>query len=173
MQQKSSAKSGHLKQEDRKNFRSHHVYATRSAVEFRVDVTRAGNQTVTIDAASARGNGRYNWDNRISIQVTPHELPYLAAVFNHLLLECKFDNHGGDKGFSLEYQPQYGKFLVKIYRKPNKGMHVVPIPAADAFYVNAIIMQQLGKNCDSDTVSVMLFLREFAKTAAANVKGKA
>lgn len=146
-----------------KHTRSHHVYGKKAAVEFRLDWTRKGLPTIAIDGAGLLpGSEKYNWASKISIQITGNELPFVAAVLHRLIPKCEFKYHG-NKGYSLEYQAHKGHFFVRVYQGDGQGLHAVPMPPCDAFYVCGLVMKQLHAIFNMESTAIMLTLKTFAR----------
>ena len=137
-----------------------HVYGARAAVEFRPDVSRANFPTVMIDAADAVGERRYDWAHKLCVQLTPRELPAVAAVLTGLLPSCEFKHHGPEKnkGFSLTRQEH--DIAVRVFQGgEEKTMKIVPMPLEEAFYVNCLVLRQLQRahgGFDGPTVAFAL-----------------
>lgn len=69
--------------------------------------TRAkGAHTVRIEGASSNGPRDFNWSDKISLQFTIKELPFILAVLMGWIPKVQFVAHGpnNDKGVSLEVQ---------------------------------------------------------------------
>ena len=137
-----------------------HVYGARAAVEFRPDVNRANFPTVVIDAADAVGERRYDWAHKLCVQLTPRELPAVAAVLTGLLPSCEFKHHGPEKnkGFSLTRQER--DIAVRVFQGgEDKSMKIVPMPLEEAFYVSCLVLRQLRRaygGFDGPTVAFAL-----------------
>ncbi|WP_150306322.1 hypothetical protein [Pseudomonas saliphila] len=137
-----------------------HVYGGRAALCFNADITKSGNETIALDAASSTGPKTYDWKQKIRIQLTKAELPVVAAVLLGVRGKCEFKNHGqnNDKGFSLERQDG-GKVFVSVFAK-GQSAKAVPILAPDVLWVTAIVLQQLQKNCpDIDSMGIITLVR--------------
>ncbi len=137
---------------------TYHVYGKNAALSFEESLTRANIPTVCIDAALNNGNGGYNWNRKIRIQLTSSELPAVAAVFLGFLPRCEFTNHGeqSDKGFSIERQ-EHG-FFTRVFAKGEK-VRAVPVTPHDAFYVCSLVIRQIVKGqpwLTADAVTAML-----------------
>lgn len=124
-----------------------HVYGQSAALCFEADQTRAGEPTVALDAALAKGQKQkdneraFDWASKIRLQLTRTELPVVLGVFLHILPGCEFKYHGEhrDKGFSVANQGD--SFLVRVFAK-EQPPRVVPIGPEDAVRVAALLMQQ-------------------------------
>ncbi len=118
-----------------------HAYGTKAALTFETDESRAGMPTIFIDAAASVGERKYDWSNKLRLQLTRQELPVVAAVFLGILPKCEFKNHGEgkDKGFSIENQ---GKaFFIRVFAKGKN--FPVPVDPIDAFYIASLVLHQL------------------------------
>lgn len=137
-----------------------HVYGGKAALCFEADKTKAGFDTVALDAAASSGPRQYNWGNKVRIQLTRGELPVVAAVLIGALPSCEFKSHGPnkDKGFSIERQAG-GKVFIKVMAA-NEGVKAVPVMASDIFYVTSLFLRQIQKSHPwLDGPSVMALVR--------------
>lgn len=137
-----------------------HVYSNKAALCFESDMTKAGLDTVSLDAATSSGVRQYDWGKKVRIQLTRGELPVVAAVLLGVIQNCEFKNHGQDnsKGFSIERQPG-GKLFVKVFAK-GEPLRAVPVMAPDAFYVTSLVMRQLQKaNPWLDSTALLALIR--------------
>lgn len=139
-------------QEEQKNngereFISHHVYGGRDALCFDCTETRGGFHTISIDAAKGVGGGsrRRNWDEKVTVQVTPGEFPQVFAVLTRQRDKCEFSAHGpnNDKGFSMEVQGE--NIYCKVWAK-DRGVVGVPITPADRPHLVALMLRQWRQN---------------------------
>ena len=141
------------------------AYGRKAALEFRAFVAEQGYDTVMLEAASARGERRYDWGNKISVMMMQRELPEVAAVLLGALKGCEFRHHGPrkNKGFSIENQG--GKFFVRVFRTGDeRELHGVPVPFEDAFYIAALVLRQLGRAVrGADAATIVTALRAYAR----------
>lgn len=125
---------------------SHHVYGGKAALCWDVDETKNGDATIRLEAAKAIGERKYDWGNKITIQLTRDELPCVAAVFLGILPRTEGKNHGvGDqqgKGFEIEHQGN--KLFIKVFA-PQKPPCAVPVSPEDAFTVAGLLVRQIRK----------------------------
>ncbi len=143
-----------------------HVYGGKAALSFEADKTRDGTHTVALDAAVSVGERKYDWTNKIRLQLTSRELPVVAAVMLGLVPKCEFKNHGpnNDKGFSMECQ--IDKVFVKVFAK-DQALRAVPVDAADAWRVGTVLLRQLRRQCPwMDGQALNLSLRALATRIA-------
>jgi len=136
---------------------SYHVYGGKAALCFNADLTRKGFYTVALDGAMATAPRKYNWTDKIRIQMTNRELPDVLAVLLGYKPECAYQNHGpqNNKGFRIENQG--AKFFVNLMEK-GKKLVAVPMEHIDAFYAANLLMHQLQKNYDSEMAQNLPFL---------------
>lgn len=129
-----------------REFISHHVYGGKAALCWDVDQTKNGDYTIRLEAAKAIGERRYDWSNKITIQLTRDELPCVAAVFLGILPNTEGKNHGvGDQqGKGFEIQHQGNKLFVKVFA-PQKPPCAVPVSPEDAFTVASLLVRQIRK----------------------------
>lgn len=133
-------------QDGEREYMSHHVYGGKAALCWDVDQTRNGDSTIRLEAAKVIGERKYDWSNKITIQLTRDELPCVAAVFLGILQRTEGRNHGvGDqqgKGFEIEHQGN--KLFVKVFA-PQRPPCAVPISPEDAFTVASLLVRQIRK----------------------------
>ena len=124
-----------------------HVYGGKAALCFEHDLKRNSDLcTVAIDAATSIGERRYNWQEKVRLQVTQQELPVVTAVLCGILPACEFGQHGPEKnkGFSFERQDG-GKIFVRVFAK-DQGVKAVPMEAPDVFRVASLFVRQIRLN---------------------------
>lgn len=93
------------------------VYSKRAALQFKLSQTRKSQgrnfsfETIMIEGAirinpNDNNDKRYDWNQKLSVQIMLSELPVVIAVFLGLAPSCQFMNHGQnkDKGFNFERQ---------------------------------------------------------------------
>lgn len=77
------------------------------AIEIKPDSTKSNWHTVRIEAAKRlNGQQSYDWVNKIGLQLTPVELPEVAAFFLTLIpnVLCNYHGSNNSKGFEGRYQ---------------------------------------------------------------------
>jgi hypothetical protein len=140
-------------------YENHHIYGKGSALCFSADQTRSkAAHTVRIEGASSNGPRDFNWSDKISLQFTIKELPFVLAVLMGWIPKVQFVAHGpaNDKGVSLEVQ-EGPKIFVKIWQK-DRGMRSVPVPQSEVFLVVDLFLKQMMRNSPrltSDTILAM------------------
>ena len=130
---------------------SHHVYGGKAALCFQSDATRGGAdgsksiQTIRLDAADVISRRDFNWNEKISIQMTRGELPIVLAVLLGFLPECEFKMHGPEKAKGFIIKDQGDKMFVQVFDK-GKSLKSVPMTPEDTFEVTKIIIRQMQRN---------------------------
>ncbi len=147
-------------------FKGHKVYGTKFALYAGADQTRAGFDTVRLEGAKSSGPQQYNWDEKISIQLTQQELPHVACVLFGWLNQCEYKSHGPEKnkGFKLLIQNQQGKtgLFVNIM-EAGKPLCAIPVTAVDLYYLRNLVLGQLMKNeTDLDSPAMLASLKVYA-----------
>lgn len=141
------------------------VYGSKGALEFRAHLSTKDVPTVMLEGALAKGQRRYDWSTKISMQVMPRELPAVAAVLAGLLPKCEFRNHGPEKNKGYSLERQRGGYFVKVFQSgENHRLIAVPMPPAEAYYVHSLVLRQLARitpGCDG--VLVLAAIRAYAK----------
>lgn len=120
----------------------HRIYATKAALLWELDETRQHEPTLRLEAAPATGAKLYDWKQKISLQLTREELPWVAATVLGLTPHCEFKNHGpeNNKGFRLEHQGSH--LFVRVFQR-DRPLLALPINAADCFYLAALCLRPL------------------------------
>lgn len=131
-----------------REFKGHKVYGQKSALYVGVDETRSGSPTLRIEGAVAIGPRNFNWDNKISIQLTAQELPHVVCVLFGWIQQCEYKNHGAEKnkGFKLVVQQKNGQTGVFVnIMEAGKPLCAIPVNAVDLFYLRNLALGQLQK----------------------------
>lgn len=131
-----------------------HVYGKTAAISFEAEVTRKNQPTVGVHGAVATADGSHDWDNKIQMQLTPRELPRLAAVLlgyaSHM--EARFHGDSKDKQFKIERQPQN---LYVILQQAGLPVRAVPMPFEDAVFVSQLVLRQLARFSGTNPAAVL------------------
>ncbi len=136
-----------------------HVYGKGNALCLSADKTRSqGLHTVRIEGASSTGPRDFNWSDKISLQFTIKELPFVLALFMGWIPKVQFVAHGpnNDKGFSLELQDG-PKIFAKVWQK-DRGIRSVPIPQSEIFQIVNLIIKQMLRNSPHLTSDSLLHM---------------
>lgn len=159
-----------------REYASEHVYGQKAALCFEAGTSRVseanpnrgGNPTIFLQGAKSVGDRRFDWGNKITLQFTPAELVAALAVFYGYVEEIKFSNHGpaNDKGFQISNQADRGVLFVRVSGGGQGNFVAVPIPAADAARVAALILRQSCEHYGlSDSAMLNTVVRVYARLA--------
>lgn len=132
-----------------KNYKQIKSFGTKAALEFAVDATKSDWHTMRLECAKKLPNSdkKYDWENRISVQITKHELPLVIGVLLGYLPSVKYANHGdSNKGFSIENQGS--NFFFKVNEVATKKLYVCPVPIVEAHLMGMLALSQYAKNFD-------------------------
>lgn len=129
---------------DEDGFKSAHVYAASAALCFNATQSRQGRPTISLDAAEAIPNQtrKYNWQDKITVQLSAQEMPLVYAVMMGYMDKFKGAGHGSanEKWFTID--KQQGKLFVSVNRK-GTSPRGVPVTAGDLYPVTCLFMRQL------------------------------
>ena len=120
------------------------VYGGKAALCIDPDETRQGEPTLRIEAARATAPRKYDWGQKLSLQLTREELPVIAATVLGLLPRCAYNNHGPNQDKGLEIVHQGTHLYVRLFQK-ERGVVAVPVTAADSYALGALCLRQLRK----------------------------
>lgn len=131
------------------------VHGTKSAIEFKADTTRSGFKTIRIESAIIMGGGdgknkRYDWREKIAIQLTKTDLLDFIAAMLLIKKNAVFRHYGerNDKGAKFEFQgdnPKQKKVFAQISQK-SKPMMGTPIPLEEAIQIGHMALNEYIKN---------------------------
>ncbi len=149
-----------------------HVYGQKAALKIelvlrREDQPDAGQFTVQLEFAEAKGGRTFDWANKIGFQLTRRELPLLGSMLMGYAGEAlDLTNHGPEQDKRLELRQQGARLFVKL----RKGARVIAIPVepADVYEWSAIVLTALKKNReDLDSASILEILKRTGAMHAA------
>ncbi|MFL1479932.1 hypothetical protein [Pseudomonas grimontii] len=131
--------------ETEREFLTYHVYGGKVAACFSGDTTRNKHSTVRIEAAECIESRKFNWGDKIAIQVSMRELPQLLATLMRYQQSFTGKGHGenNEKWFTVENQP--GKVFLSVHSK-GRAARALPVLPGDIFNITAIILGQMMKN---------------------------
>ncbi|RME81254.1 MAG: hypothetical protein D6775_14060 [Caldilineae bacterium] len=139
---------------------SYTVYGRRAALCVKTDRNSQGRPTLGIDCAFHIANGRYDWNEKLYIQLTEHELPLFSAVILGYASRCTFDKRGNSgKGLALERQG--GHLFMRAWK--GRGMqYQVQAEASDVFRIADLCLKQCRELLNEDTSTTLAALRACA-----------
>ncbi|WP_299021327.1 hypothetical protein [uncultured Photobacterium sp.] len=137
----------------------------RKADEGVVDQHGKRNEYHTIQLESApklQGQTRaFDWQRKVSIQLTQEELPLFIAVCLGLMQKVKFGNHGvgedkGAKYFSVENQGLKVFVQIGCNSQNNKMNLALPVTLPSAIHIGNLALAQYCKNFEGLTSETVL-----------------
>jgi len=150
-----------------------HIYGKTCAFTIEAGQSPKGAPVVYIAAAAKRDSRGFDWENKITVTLTPAEqLQVLAVALGYV--PCAAGKHHGaerDKWFAIENQKAH------LYLRIGQGTTVrsAPIDAADTFWLGAVVYLQVHNavQAGADSGLPVLLRQAFApiaNAAAAAVK---
>ena len=120
-----------------------------------------GAQVVSIDSAHALSSGEgYDWARKLTLQLTPEEMPGLIATLMGLTPSVRFGHHGLRRDKFLEVRRQEGGLVIITGEK--SLTYSVPVPTATIYYLldlccRAMAMQgdKPGRSSASDVLMLV------------------
>lgn len=143
------------------------AYCQAAALCFECDTTRKDQPTVRVEAALATGYNKFDWTNKIAVQLSVDELATVVAVFLGWVAKCEYRYHGEDrnKGFSIENQP--GHMLVRL-NEGGEPPRAIPVDPARAFAITSLLFDQLAANYPRLQQDALLNVLRFSVGRLAN-----
>jgi hypothetical protein len=92
-----------------------------------------GVSVVSIESARPIPNGGFDWDNKLTIQLTPEEMPEVIAVLLGILKEATISNHGADRNKSASFRNQEGGLVIVTSRRSET--YPVPVQTSVMYYL--------------------------------------
>ena len=128
-----------------------HIYGNKAALTIEDSRTRGrdnkpGVHTLMIEIARKRAqDSHYDWDNKLSVQLTESEIPELLAVLMGWQTECVFGYHGEgrDKVLNVAHQ---GQHLYISMAQGGASAGALSVNAADTFAWSMQLLRQLCRN---------------------------
>jgi hypothetical protein len=111
---------------------------------------------VTIESARALQGGGYDWRQKLTIQLTPDEMPAVIAVLIGVNMSVKFSQHGADHDKFVEFRRQEGGILLVTGQQ--KNAYAVPVKFALLYYLLDLFCRALAWRENTRTVSDVLAL---------------
>lgn len=92
-----------------------------------------GINVVSVESAKPQVGGGYDWNNKLSIQLTPEEMPEVIAVLLGIVGEATFSNHGSDRNKAVTFRNQPDGIL--IVTSLRNDAYPVPVKRAVTYYL--------------------------------------
>lgn len=130
-----------------------HLYGGNSALTMEASQKKMQDgvfHTLNLDVAPKPGD-RVDWDNKISLQLSPNELTLLAGVFLGYAPNAHFQRPG--KGIKIERQPS------KVYLSASAGkgrIYGLPLNIGDSQRAADLVVYQLVQSSYTKSVESVL-----------------
>ena len=139
------------------------VKAFRAKVGFTAQAVRAQDsaqtETLNLELAEKTGSG-YDWENKITVQVSRVELPRFCAVVLGLIRQTEGKYHGDSKNKSWHLMWPPGGDSGLALKLSDAGLYRnINFNADEVFWLGSLAVDQLGKNTgaatQSDTLNIL------------------
>lgn len=126
------------------------IFSTNAALCISEARTRSGNlHTIQLEGALHMGSAsdlkRYDWQNKITIQLTVQEAYLTLGLFENLVSHVKFDGHGRNHEKSLQIEFQNTHYFVRIIQRSRTPISI-PVRAVDGIQIVSLLYKQLLRN---------------------------
>lgn len=149
------------------------IYGSKASVQFSASMTKATDKkpprpTIYMEAARMLNpqSRTYDWNNKIILQMTGHEMQIVTALLFGLVTNCKFANHGhpGETDKWFEFAHQEGNYAGTIKIAIGKGSDVLvcSMGAEDIGDVTAMFLRQCAEQMRLEQAAVPATLRVVA-----------
>jgi hypothetical protein len=115
-----------------------------------------GVQVVTIESARAFGNGSYDWGRKLTVQLTPEEMPEAIAVLMNLSSSVRFGQHGADRDKFVELRRQAGGMVVVTGQ--GSAVYAVPVKSGTLYYLLALFARAMAGGLPGSSIAEVLAL---------------
>ena len=134
----------------------HTIFGRQAAIHVTEDSNRHGRHTLALEGAFKTG-ADYDWQQKLSLQLTLRELPIFACTCLGWRTGCVFDQRGGSgKGFSLEWQKD--RIFIRLWQGTGHQYQVQAEPA-DIFHLSALALRQCQALYGLDGAGVHMALK--------------
>lgn len=116
-----------------------------------------GVQVVTIESARALPDGSgYDWADKLTVQLTPEEMPLATAVLMNLSALARFGQHGPERDKFVELRRQEGGLV--LVTGQGGTVHAVPVKAGVLYYLLSLFCRAMARGLPSGSVAEVLTL---------------
>ena len=115
-----------------------------------------GVQVITIESARALGNGGYDWSQKLTVQLTPEEMPEALAVLMNLQASVRFGQHGPARDKWVELRRQDGGMV--LITAQGSAVYAVPVKAGQLYYLLGLFAQAMAQGLPGGCVADVLAL---------------
>jgi hypothetical protein len=116
-----------------------------------------GVHVVTIESARALPDASgYDWANKLTLQLTPEEMPLAAAVLMNLSASARFTQHGAERDKFVELRRQEGG--VVLVTGQGGAIHAVPVKTGVLYYLLSLFCRAMARGLPGSSVAEVLAL---------------
>lgn len=120
-----------------------------------------GAHVVTIESAHALlGTSGYDWDNKLTLQLTPEEMPQATAVLMNLSASARFRRDDAEHGKFAELRRQESGLV--LVTGQGGAVHAVPVKAGALYYLLSLFCRAMARGLPGSSVAEVLALVEAA-----------
>jgi hypothetical protein len=135
-----------------------HVYGSKTAFKFENVRNSKNIPVLSLDAANKSGDS-FDWETKISFQITPAEMPDFVCCLFGITLDFKAEFHGPkrDKSFRMATQSERSSMYAKVWE--NKIPVGIEITPDKVFHLGALSLKILGLQSGVDVGTCITLLR--------------
>ena len=115
-----------------------------------------GAHVVTIESARAFPGGGYDWGRKLSVQLTPEEMPAAIAVLMNLAESVRFAQHGARRDKFIELRRQAGGLVVVTGQ--GGSVYAVPVKLGALYYLLALFARAMAQGLPGPSPAEVLAL---------------
>jgi hypothetical protein len=115
-----------------------------------------GVQVVTIESAHALGSGGYDWGHKLTVQLTPEEMPGAIAVLMNVCPSVRFGQHGAAKDKFVELRRQDGGMV--LVTAQGSSVYAVPVKTGQLYYLLGLFARAMAQGLPGGSVAEVLAL---------------
>ena len=125
-----------------------------------------GVHVVTIESARALDTGGYDWARKLTVQLTPEEMPAAVAVLMNIRPSARFERHGPERDKFLELRWQADGIAVVTGQR--SCFYAVPVKSSAVYYLRSLFCRALAQGQERGSVADVLALVGSMKTIEAS-----
>ena len=115
-----------------------------------------GVHVVTVESARAFGSGGYDWGRKLTVQLTPEEMPAAIAVLMNLSASARFGQHGPDRDKFVELRRQEGGMV--LVTAQGSSVYAVPVRTGPLYYLLTLFARAMAEGLESRSIAEVLAL---------------
>lgn len=115
-----------------------------------------GVHVVTVESARALGSGGYDWGHKLTVQLTPEEMPGAIAVLMNLCPSVRFGQHGAARDKFVELRRQEGGMV--LITGQGSTVYAVPVKTGTLYYLLGLFVRAIAAGLPGGSVAEVLAL---------------